>query len=1476
MAIDANGTVFVGSLGEFGFLASDISGELTYVSLIDRIQDKDKEFNDVWNTVATSEGVFFVTDNKIFKWHNQEMKVIPVSRSRLIFSIFDKLFVVQANKGIFLLHDERLRFLPYCEGIHRTKYGMIVILPYDNRRLLIVTQKKGSFLYDYKMLFNKTSGLLDFSKARIPSSIIERIPTEIDAYVRHNQLYSGARIDNKRYAISTLGGGIAIIDNNGKLLQIINKNRGLQSNQVFYVYVDNHKNLWAGLNSGISHIEIGSPITQFTELNGVEEGVLSLIRHNGRIHIASSNGVYYLPDYKLHAENDNHRFLPVKNIREYCLGFFSHGNELLAACRGVHRIWGTVGKRIGDDNKYILSFGESKKFPNIVFMGMDTGLGYFELRKKEEISDGDGIDPIKDSPDTEIEIFQRNRIQDLDGDLIYKMVSDNNGDLWLTSIKKGIIHVRFNGQDISDTEVVRYNKEHGLPQLENNYVHYINKELVIGTSKGVYEVLIPDNVKSNPEGIRFAPKKSFEIINDKSIGVRDISRDSDKRIWIDSDIGVGTLTKGEDDTYSWDTTPFKKIKGKEKSIFAEQNRIVWIGSSKTLYRYDPKIKKNYKTEYYTLIRGVKTKDGKNIFKGTYFDSSSKMGEYFTDRTLIQPKQLIKRIDYNNNSVVFEYSATFYEGGSANQFKYILEGFDEKWSDWSEKTDKEYTNLPEGKYKFKVKARNVFEHESSESIYEFEILSPWYRTAWAYLSYVFFFILFSYSGIKLNTKRVVAAKVKHIELKKKKAEKFASALEIKVEDRTQELKEVNQKLEKANESLRDLDKMKSRFFANISHELRTPLTLILAPVESLLSGDQGEMAPEHLEQITGVRNSAMRLLKHIEDLLDLSRLEDARLRLRVEKYDLRAHIIRIIDFARPLAERKQIEIVFNSKEDLFITADEAKLERVFVNLVSNALKFTDSGGKISIRADKTNEAVNVAVEDNGIGIAEEDQERIFDRFGQVEQSITRRKGGSGIGLSLAKELVELHCGRLTLTSEPGKGSTFSVEFPTKLDEIIPPNLVERRNEVPKTPFRRRDSDKGLTEWTDEILSSPEYRFMGIDKSVERRVAIRPQAVELKSARLLVVDDNPEVLTYLQQSLRDRYDIWTAQDGKEAWESLLAHRHDLVVADVRMPEMSGIQLTHRIKEDPRVQDTPVILLTARGGPEHRVEGLAVGADQYFTKPFNPSELRAAIKNLLASRNRRMEVGARRRSISMETLLGGMAHELHNACYQVQNAQTAVWSLARRIDQETAEFRPESHRKVTQRLDQMEDISGRALKRITKVVRSLEHYTRNQMQMPWITLDLAKLVEREVQLITTAQQKGVGIELSLEFGIAVRGPEEEVRQMVINMVENAIDAVESGGLVEVKTASLSGKVQLEISDNGCGIPADKQEQVFDPFYTTKDPGKGMGLGLSLCKRTVDDLGGEIELRSEKGIGTRILVELPSARLSVAKPMLPETETD
>jgi signal transduction histidine kinase len=766
------------------------------------------------------------------------------------------------------------------------------------------------------------------------------------------------------------------------------------------------------------------------------------------------------------------------------------------------------------------------------------------------------------------------------------------------------------------------------------------------------------------------------------------------------------------------------------------------------------------------------------------------------------------------------------------------------------------------------------------------------------------------GVEASIGLANAQLFSRVDLQREALESLTDSLEQRVEERTGELETTNLQLTAANEELKALDRLKSRLFGNISHELRTPLTLILAPLDSMIAGGLGSFDQEQREHLTRIKRSSLELLRRIDDLLDLAQLEEAHVRLTIRAFNVHDLLSRIVDYAVPLAERKEIEVSLVCEVHPTIEADEEKLERVVVNLLTNALKFTEPGGRVQLRlgmvkmegegegegdgdgdgdGDGNGDSggrIVIAVEDTGMGIPAEELNQIFGRFQQTELSSSQQRGGVGLGLAIVKEIIELHDGCLRVTSEPEKGSTFFVEIP-KSAAGLDPERIERRVEVLSVPVKRRDSDQGLRAWSQELQTRPEYRFLGLEAATERRVVPRSPLGNLQSLRLLVVDDNTEILQYLHQVLSHQYDIWALQQGERAWELLLQERHDLVIADIMMPGLTGLDLCRRIKADPRTQSVPVILLTARVAVEQRVEGRRAGADAYLTKPFEPQELLAVIGNLLEGKARGQEIAARRRSASLETLLAGLAHELGNATHQLRNAHRVILMLARQelagqvARPEPEEAEPEGaphaeapHAEATDdeggqdltahRMERMEGISLRALDRISRVVQSLRQYARQMLQIPWSNHDFDRLVAREVQLLAADEEQGVTLTLSLESESTVRGPEEELRQMVLNLVENAIQAVSPGGEVVVETREMSGKVQLTVTDNGIGIPPEVLNRVFDPFFTTKESGASMGLGLALCERITSDLGGAIDIKSRQGKGTVVAVDLPTAQQS------------
>jgi signal transduction histidine kinase/DNA-binding response OmpR family regulator len=431
------------------------------------------------------------------------------------------------------------------------------------------------------------------------------------------------------------------------------------------------------------------------------------------------------------------------------------------------------------------------------------------------------------------------------------------------------------------------------------------------------------------------------------------------------------------------------------------------------------------------------------------------------------------------------------------------------------------------------------------------------------------------------------------------------LDSKVAERTAELAERTAELERAYEQLAEHDRLKSRFFSNISHEVRTPLTLILTPLERILASPLP--APTR-DKIRSVRDNAHRLLRLVNQLLDFSRIESGRMTVALESIDLRALVAPIVQAFEPFAATKGLELSLEAPEDLPTAAvDPAKLDKVVSNLLSNACKFAESGGKVTLRLARGDDALLLSVIDTGIGVAQEDLPRIFERFHQVDGGAARRYEGSGIGLALSKELVELCGGRIEVESELGRGTTFRVTLPL--------GDADRSDAAP-VPSAARVTAAALSAETGA------GRPAAPRDAADNPSAEAPEATGARPS-VLVVEDNPDMRALVAEICRREYRVLEAANGREGLELVHAEHPELVISDVMMPEMDGYELLRGIRADETAASTPVILLTAKADPERLLEGLETGANDYITKPFAEHELLARARNLvrLAQQDRQL---------------------------------------------------------------------------------------------------------------------------------------------------------------------------------------------------------------------------------------------------------------
>jgi len=430
--------------------------------------------------------------------------------------------------------------------------------------------------------------------------------------------------------------------------------------------------------------------------------------------------------------------------------------------------------------------------------------------------------------------------------------------------------------------------------------------------------------------------------------------------------------------------------------------------------------------------------------------------------------------------------------------------------------------------------------------------------------------------------------------------YATDLEQRVDARTEELRASKAEVEAQAERLEELDRLKTRLFANLSHEFRTPLTILLGPIEDALADETP--VPEPLGgQLPAMQQSARRLLDLINQLLDLARLEAGALDLQREQTDLVALARDVAATFTGPAERQGIGLLFDaSARSLSADLDPKQIETVLANLLANALAFTQRGGKIRVSVEAAGDEAVVAVEDTGIGIAPDALPHVFDRFRQADGSATRTHGGTGIGLSLAKEVTELHDGTISVESAIGFGTRFTVRLP--LDETI---SIE-----PATPHLER-------------LAEPAAIVSGDgEASSDGEAASSDAPADDDRPLVLVVEDHAGLRAFIRSHLAARYRVLEAENGAVGLDAARQQRPDLVLSDVMMPELDGVALTRALRSDPALSDVPIVLLSAWADEQSTLAGLEAGADDYLTKPFSPDELRARLDNFVATRQRLRE--------------------------------------------------------------------------------------------------------------------------------------------------------------------------------------------------------------------------------------------------------------
>jgi len=721
----------------------------------------------------------------------------------------------------------------------------------------------------------------------------------------------------------------------------------------------------------------------------------------------------------------------------------------------------------------------------------------------------------------------------------------------------------------------------------------------------------------------------------EGIGVLEICKTKAGNFWLGT-YSNGLLNYSMQNGLLQTITTQEGLAGNEVSnIMEDENGTLWIGTNHGLSRYTPKTSSffNYtKADGLPYLQFLEFSAGKTTDEYFYFGATKGLVEFkpsevrnnpyppklhiqdvlIFEESICYPSDSLGKtrlaippklkLHHYQNELTFQYVGLHYSNPALNQYRYRLKPYEEKWVEAGNKRSARYTNLSPGTYTFEVIACNNDGLWADQPASLFiNITPPWWQTYWAYLLYLLTLTGILYS-VYYYQKRRWALKAS-LELEQEKSHR-----------------------------LREMDEFKSRFYTNITHEFRTPLTVIEGLVGQIRENPKWKLQ----ERLDLIKRNSRKLLQLINQMLDLSQLESGGLKLNYEQGNIIAYLAYLVESCQPLAYDKNIRIAFFSYiKHLEMDYDPLRIQQIIDNLVANAIKFTPEYGKITVAAHVIEQAskgksLSIQVEDTGYGIPASKLPHIFDRFYQAVDSSVRKAEGTGLGLALVKELVEMMEGSIRVQSEEGGGSCFTVCLPI-----------------------RRQAEKGAS-LPVEPIGQPYARPQSLLKDKSK---LNDEARPL----VLIVEDNRDVTYYLRSCLDRMYQIREARNGEEALKMALEHLPDLIISDVMMPKMDGFELCKALRKEEQTRYIPIIILTARVAQKDKMEGLEYGADAYLAKPFQKEELLIRIKNLLAVGHKLQTNELLQHSATSDPFLQNVREiieaELDNADFSVHHLSRAV---------------------------------------------------------------------------------------------------------------------------------------------------------------------------------------------------------------------------
>ena len=687
--------------------------------------------------------------------------------------------------------------------------------------------------------------------------------------------------------------------------------------------------------------------------------------------------------------------------------------------------------------------------------------------------------------------------------------------------------------------------------LSNNDVHWIlstgKKELYLATFGGGLNKL--QSIGEDGSAVFKSYCVEDGLPSDILLSIRE---DNKGNLWMSTENGISKFIPEEErfENYADEHLSFRLRFSEAASLYTSWGNLMY-GTSEGIFLFNPDSTR--KSGYVPPIIFSKLLiSNEDVIPGT---------NSILRQSLDDTRKLT--LSHKENIFTIQFAALDYTDPSEIQYAYILEGFEKSWNYVGKQRMATYTNLPKGDYVFKVRSTNA-EGVWTENtrLLDIEVLPSFWETPFAYFLYVLFVLLIIVTAVYIL---FTIYRLKH---------------EVSVEQQ--------------------MTNMKLRFFTDISHELRTPLTLISGPVEYVLSNKR--LPADVREQLQVVERNTNRMLHLINQILDFRKIQNKKMKMQVQRVDVVAFTRKVMENFDSVAEEHRIDFLFETeKPGLYLWIDADKYEKIIFNLLSNAFKYTPNGKMIKVFIHEDKDTVSIGVQDQGIGIAENKKKSIFVRF---ENMVDRNlfNPSTGIGLSLVKELVEMHKALISVDSKLGEGSCFKIDFQKGKEHYDDSVEFMQDDATVCLEVQRQQTEETVSPQSETEREAQENEDMATSKGL-----------------MLLVEDNAELRIFLRSIFSPEYRIVEAADGMEGCDKALKLLPDIIISDVMMPEKDGIAMTRELRADMTTSHIPIVLLTAKSSIESKLEGLEYGADDYITKPFSATYLKARVKNLLVQRQK-----------------------------------------------------------------------------------------------------------------------------------------------------------------------------------------------------------------------------------------------------------------